>query len=59
MCNKTQNSCPEPTGQTLIYDPVENYMSYSSDACMGRFTDGQRVRMWAVFDKYRKAETRG
>jgi len=54
VCNKTQNSCAEPAGQNPIYDPVENYMSYSSDSCMDRFTEGQRVRMWAIYDKYRR-----
>jgi len=59
VCNKTQNSCPEPSGTAPVYDPVENYMAYSSDACMERFTSGQKERMWAIYDKYRKNETRG
>jgi hypothetical protein len=58
-CNMTQNSCPEPAGQTPIYDPVDNYMSYSSDECMARFTPGQQERMYMIYDQYRKNETRG
>lgn len=59
QCNKTQNSCPEPAGQEPIYDPVDNYMSYSSDSCINKFTMGQKNRMYNIYDKYRKNETRG
>ncbi|GAB1319236.1 Peptidase M43 pregnancy-associated plasma-A domain-containing protein [Madurella fahalii] len=41
ICNEMQNSCREPEGVDPIYDPVHNYMSYSSDACMTEFTMGQ------------------
>jgi len=41
LCVETQNSCREPAGQPPIYDPVHNYMTYSSDACLDRFSDGQ------------------
>ena len=30
-------------------DMVENYMDYSDDDCMGLFTEGQKVRMRAIF----------
>jgi hypothetical protein len=40
-CDATSNTCREPTGQTPIYDPIDNYMMYTSDACQSRFTNGQ------------------
>jgi len=40
-CDRKSNTCAEPKGQTPIYDPVENYMMYSSDDCMSQFTKGQ------------------
>lgn len=40
-CVETQNSCREPEGADPIYDPIHNYMSYSSDGCMTEFTPGQ------------------
>ncbi|KAK0654800.1 hypothetical protein B0T16DRAFT_316523 [Cercophora newfieldiana] len=59
QCNKKQNTCPEPAGAEPVYDAVDNYMSESSDACYERFTEGQKQRMYAVYEKYRKGETRG
>jgi len=53
-CDKTQNSCAEGKGEKEIFDPVDNYMSYASDECMARFTDGQRERMWAIYEAYRR-----
>lgn len=41
-CNLLQNSCPEPEGWGPVYDPVRNFMSYSSDECMSEFTQGQK-----------------
>jgi hypothetical protein len=41
VCNETQNSCAEPAGQPPVFDPVHNWMTYSSDACLDRFSDGQ------------------
>lgn len=31
-------------------DMVQNYMDYSDDACMNLYTEGQKVRMRALFD---------
>ncbi|KAK4451203.1 extracellular metalloprotease 1 [Podospora aff. communis PSN243] len=59
QCNATQNTCPEPAGQPVVYDAVWNIMSESSDGCYKDFTEGQRERMYFIYDKYRRNETRG
>jgi hypothetical protein len=37
-------------------DPVENFMDYSSDACMWKFTSGQSMRMDNMFITYRQGK---
>ena len=34
-------------------DPIENFMDYTDDSCMDRFTSGQTVRMNALTSQYR------
>lgn len=34
-------------------DPIENFMDYTDDACMDRFTSGQSARMNALTSQYR------
>ena len=34
-------------------DPVRNFMDYSLDSCMNRFTNGQVRRMDAAYEKWR------
>ena len=36
------------------FDPVRNFMDYSLDACMNRFTAGQVRRIDAAFVKWRQ-----
>ncbi|MBX7218682.1 MAG: zinc metalloprotease [Blastocatellia bacterium] len=46
-----------PTGRdtctTAGLDPINNYMDYSNDACMNRFSTGQDTRMDSAFTSYR------
>ena len=34
-------------------DPIDNFMDYSDDACMDKFTGGQRTRMQSMWNTYR------
>ena len=48
-CPVVVDSCPEDIGQ----DSVDNFMNYTYDGCMFRFTRGQSERMDAVHLEYR------
>jgi hypothetical protein len=49
-CPAARDTCPTQSGG----DPVDNFMDYSDDACMFRFTPGQSTRMDAAHLRYRK-----
>lgn len=44
-----RDTCPGDPG----LDPVENFMNYTYDSCMYRFTSGQSSRMDSMFAQYR------
>jgi hypothetical protein len=48
-CPSGRNSCPSIAG----LDPIENFMDYSDDSCMYRFTSGQSARADAQCLTYR------
>ena len=47
-----------PTGRDTCAaagkDPIDNFMDYSDDACMNKFTAGQIERMDSMVKTYRK-----
>jgi len=47
-CPATKNTCPQPGA-----DPVENFMDYSDDACMNKFSNGQWTRMNSMIEQFR------
>lgn len=49
-CPTARDTCPGEPGT----DPVENFMDYSDDFCMFKFTDGQSTRMSDIFARYRR-----
>jgi len=49
FCPVARNTCPAPG-----LDPVENYMDFTWDSCMTRFTLGQVTRMEDKYQQFRK-----
>jgi hypothetical protein len=49
-CPIGRNSCARKPG----LDPVTNFMDYTDDACMDRFSTGQDTRMDQMFTAYRE-----
>lgn len=48
LCDTTLDTCSAPGS-----DPVHNFMNYSDDPCLNRFTVGQASRMSAEWDAFR------
>lgn len=48
-CPTGRNSCPNKAGN----DPIENFMDYTDDSCMWRFSTGQSTRMDSLSLQYR------
>lgn len=49
-CDKWRDTCPDHAG----YDPIWNFMDYSPDICMNRFSTQQINRIGQVLLSYRK-----
>ncbi len=50
-CPASRNTCAAQPGN----DPIENYMDYSDDVCMDRFTLEQMRRIRCTIENYRTA----
>jgi hypothetical protein len=48
-CPVNRNSCANKSG----LDPITNFMDYTDDSCMDRFSAGQDARMDSLFTTYR------
>lgn len=48
-CPANRDSCPAISG----LDPITNFMDYTDDSCMDRFSSGQDTRMDSMFTTYR------
>ncbi|MEM9293791.1 MAG: zinc metalloprotease [Acidobacteriota bacterium] len=45
--------CAAPSNSCGSVDPIDNYMDYSDDACMNKFTEEQMRRMRCTMQNYR------
>ena len=50
-CQTGRNTCDDTLFPGL--DPIDNFMDYSDDSCMFKFTEGQATRMDTLFLQYR------
>lgn len=49
--SRARHSCPRREG----LDPITNFMDYTGDACMDRFSPGQDARMDSYYSVFRHA----
>jgi hypothetical protein len=49
-CPAGLDTCADSQGP----DPIDDFMDYTDDACMNKFTAGQSARMDALFAQYRQ-----
>ena len=50
-CDPARNTCPGLINQGL--DPIRNWMTYTTDACLASFSAGQGRRMHEYWSVYR------
>jgi len=51
VCKPDRDTCPSPGN-----DPTDNFMDYSDDSCMDKFTPGQDERMLTMWALYRSVD---
>lgn len=51
-CPGDRDTCKNAEGK----DPIENFMDYTDDSCMFKFSPGQADRMQALFSQYRDGQ---
>jgi len=54
-CPTGRDSCRKGSGGSGL-DPITNFMDYTDDACMFKFTGGQTARMDAAWGAYREGK---
>jgi hypothetical protein len=54
-CPTSRDSCRQQPGQ----DPISNWMGYSVDSCMSRFSPGQLLRAEQMWRRYRLPLAKG
>lgn len=54
VCDPTLNTCGNNVGENALRDPVHNFLNYTDDNCIDRFSRGQEDRMEISYLAYRK-----